>query len=71
MSDHTRWEVLQPYKLGDMSLPNRGVMSPLTRSRSSDEGVPPERMRSGPSLAETLMNIVMVEDLSDIRIGQA
>ena len=34
--------VLQPYRLGDMSLPNRVVMCPLTRSRSSDEGVPPD-----------------------------
>jgi N-ethylmaleimide reductase len=34
--------VLQPYKLGEMQLSNRVVMSPLTRSRSSDAGVPPD-----------------------------
>jgi N-ethylmaleimide reductase len=42
MSGHEGSAVLQPYKLGDMSLPNRVVMCPLTRSRSSDEGVPPD-----------------------------
>jgi len=42
MSDHTDSPVLQPYRLGDMSLPNRVVMCPLTRSRSSDDGVPPD-----------------------------
>lgn len=34
--------VLTPFRLGDMHLPNRVVMSPLTRSRSNDEGVPPD-----------------------------
>jgi N-ethylmaleimide reductase len=34
--------VLQPFTLGDMALPNRIVMAPLTRSRSSDDGVPPD-----------------------------
>lgn len=33
--------VLQPYSLGDLHLKNRVVMAPLTRSRSSREGVPP------------------------------
>lgn len=42
MSDHTGSPVLQPYRLGDMSLPNRVVMCPLTRSRSNDDGVPPD-----------------------------
>ena len=34
--------VLQPYTLGDLTLGNRIVMAPLTRSRSSTEGVPPD-----------------------------
>jgi len=34
--------VLQPFSLGDFELPNRIVMAPLTRSRSTDEGVPPD-----------------------------
>nr|WP_321983897.1 alkene reductase [uncultured Lichenicoccus sp.] len=34
--------VLQPVTIGDLHLPNRVVMAPLTRSRSSDAGVPPE-----------------------------
>ncbi len=33
--------VLQPVKIGDLDLKNRVVMAPLTRSRSSVEGVPP------------------------------
>ena len=33
--------VLQPFTLGDLRLKNRVVMAPLTRSRSSTEGVPP------------------------------
>jgi N-ethylmaleimide reductase len=33
--------ILKPFTLGDMKLPNRIVMAPLTRSRSSDDGVPP------------------------------
>jgi len=41
MPNHENSPVLQPYTLGDMQLPNRVVMSPLTRSRSSDDGVPP------------------------------
>jgi len=42
MADHIASPVLQPYVLGDLKLPNRVVMSPLTRSRSSDAGVPPD-----------------------------
>ena len=38
---HNDSPVLQPVTLGDMLLPNRVVMAPLTRSRSSDAGVPP------------------------------
>ncbi len=34
--------VLRPFTLGDLALKNRVVMAPLTRSRSSTEGVPPE-----------------------------
>ncbi len=33
--------VLQPFVLGDLRLKNRVVMAPLTRSRSSTQGVPP------------------------------
>ena len=33
--------VLEPVRLGDLELKNRIVMAPLTRSRSSSEGVPP------------------------------
>jgi len=39
---NTTSPVLQPFTLGDMHLPNRIVMAPLTRSRSSDSGVPPD-----------------------------
>lgn len=42
MESHANSPILQPYKLGDMQLPNRVVMCPLTRSRSSDDGVPPD-----------------------------
>ena len=34
--------LFQPVKLGDLAPRNRIVMAPLTRSRSSDEGVPPD-----------------------------
>ncbi len=34
--------LFQPYALGDLTLKNRVVMAPLTRSRSSDAGVPPD-----------------------------
>lgn len=33
--------LFQPYQLGKLSLKNRIVMAPLTRSRSNEEGVPP------------------------------
>lgn len=42
MTDHATCPILQPCMLGDMHLPNRVVMCPLTRSRSSEAGVPPE-----------------------------
>jgi N-ethylmaleimide reductase len=38
----TRSPVLSKVKIGDFELKNRVVMAPLTRSRSSDEGVPPD-----------------------------
>ncbi len=41
MPDHSSSPVLQPVKIGDLSLRNRIVMAPLTRSRSDDDGVPP------------------------------
>ena len=34
--------LFQPYSLDDLKLKNRIVMAPLTRSRSSDAGVPPD-----------------------------
>jgi N-ethylmaleimide reductase len=34
--------ILEPYTLGDLALKNRVVMAPLTRSRSSSDGVPPD-----------------------------
>jgi N-ethylmaleimide reductase len=37
-----RSPVLSPVKLGEFELKNRVVMAPLTRSRSSDDGVPPD-----------------------------
>ena len=33
--------LFEPYKLGPLTLTNRIVMAPLTRSRSSDEGIVP------------------------------
>jgi N-ethylmaleimide reductase len=42
MADHADSPVLQPFVLGDLHLPNRVVMCPLTRSRSNDAGVPPD-----------------------------
>ena len=39
---HADSPVLQPTDLGDLRLKNRIVMAPLTRSRSSTEGVPPD-----------------------------
>jgi N-ethylmaleimide reductase len=34
--------ILQPVTIGDLELKNRVVMAPLTRSRSNNEGVPPD-----------------------------
>ncbi len=34
--------ILQPVTIGDLQLLNRIVMAPLTRSRSSEDGVPPD-----------------------------
>ena len=42
MHAHAPSPILQPTTLGDLHLPNRVVMAPLTRSRSSDDGVPPD-----------------------------
>jgi N-ethylmaleimide reductase len=42
MTDHASSPVLQPVTIGNLALRNRIVMAPLTRSRSSDEGVPPD-----------------------------
>lgn len=41
MPDHSSSPVLQPVTIGDLSLRNRIVMAPLTRSRSDDDGIPP------------------------------
>ena len=37
----TQSALFQPFAMGDLSLRNRVVMAPLTRSRSNDAGVPP------------------------------
>ncbi len=42
MQQTTDSPLFQPYALGELALKNRIVMAPLTRSRSSDEGVPPD-----------------------------
>ncbi len=42
MQQTTASPLFQPYALGELALKNRIVMAPLTRSRSSDEGVPPD-----------------------------
>ena len=42
MSQHVASPVLQPVTIGDLQLKNRIVMAPLTRSRSNDEGIPPD-----------------------------
>ena len=34
--------MFEPFTMGDLTLRNRVVMAPLTRSRSSDDGVPPD-----------------------------
>ncbi|UDL93294.1 alkene reductase [Lichenihabitans sp. PAMC28606] len=41
MTDQTTSTLFQPFALGDLTLKNRIVMAPLTRSRSSDAGVVP------------------------------
>ncbi len=42
MHARTASPILQSTTLGDLHLPNRIVMAPLTRSRSSEHGVPPD-----------------------------
>ncbi|GAB7534002.1 alkene reductase [Burkholderia sp. 22PA0099] len=42
MSHSTTSPVLQPVTIGGLSLKNRIVMAPMTRSRSDDAGVPPD-----------------------------
>ncbi|WP_186094145.1 alkene reductase [Burkholderia gladioli] len=42
MSHSTTSPVLQPVAIGGLSLKNRIVMAPMTRSRSDDAGVPPD-----------------------------
>ena len=42
MSSRNDSPILKPFTLGDLQLANRIVMAPLTRSRSSDTGVPPD-----------------------------
>jgi N-ethylmaleimide reductase len=39
---HANSPILQPVTIGNLSLKNRIVMAPMTRSRSDDAGVPPE-----------------------------
>lgn len=41
MPDHSASPLLQPVQIGDLSLRNRIVMAPLTRSRSNEDGIPP------------------------------
>ena len=36
--------LFQPVQLGDIMMPNRIVMAPLTRSRADDDGVPTDLM---------------------------
>jgi N-ethylmaleimide reductase len=42
MSDHTASPILQPVTIGALRLKNRIVMAPMTRSRSDDDGMPPD-----------------------------
>ena len=42
MQTHDDSPILRPVTIGDLHLPNRIVMAPLTRSRSSEAGVPPD-----------------------------
>ncbi|RYZ81508.1 MAG: alkene reductase, partial [Proteobacteria bacterium] len=37
--------LLEPLKLGDLTVPNRIIMAPLTRSRAGASRVPNEMMR--------------------------
>ena len=43
--------LLQPFQLHDLTLPNRVVMAPLTRSRAGADGLPPlpRHRRDAPS----------------------
>lgn len=40
MSEHSDSDLFQPYQLGDLTLANRVVMAPLTRSRAGEGDVP-------------------------------
>lgn len=57
MTDQAKNVLFSPAKLGDLELANRIVMSPLTRARDGEDGVPTERYstrpitRSAPRLA--------------------
>ncbi len=42
MSNQSASPILQPAKIGDLQLSNRIVMAPLTRSRSNEDGIPPD-----------------------------
>lgn len=42
MSDQSASPILQPFTIGDLHLQNRIVMAPLTRSRSNEDGIPPD-----------------------------
>jgi len=42
MTENSDTLLFQPFTLGSLPLKNRVVMAPLTRSRSSDAGVPPD-----------------------------
>lgn len=43
-SPHTAPALVQPFQLGDLSLPNRVVMAPLTRGRAGKERIPNDLM---------------------------
>lgn len=40
MTSQSQESVFTPYRLGDLELPNRIVMAPLTRNRAQEGGVP-------------------------------
>ncbi|MGI4954887.1 MAG: alkene reductase [Janthinobacterium lividum] len=42
MSEPSTAQLFQPVQLGGLSLKNRIVMAPLTRSRSDEQGIPPD-----------------------------